>query len=137
MNQQTIRAHLPTPTVDSAPFWEGCTQGKLLLQACDACEGMIYYPRRACPHCGASSLRWAQASGRGRVFSFSEVHVSFYGPEWNSELPYTLALIDLEEGPRMLSRMMGDTSEIRIGDSVQVVFVDVENQKLPFFQLSK
>ena len=98
---------------------------------------MIYFPRRACPHCGASSLRWAQASGRGRVFSFSEVHVSFYGPEWNSELPYTLALIDLEEGPRMLSRMMGDTSEIRIGDSVQVVFVDVENQKLPFFQLSK
>jgi len=137
MSQQTFRAHLPTPTVDSAPFWEGCAQGKLLLQACDACKSMIYFPRRTCPHCGASSLRWAQASGRGKVFSFSEVHVSFYGPEWNSELPYTLALIDLEEGPRMLSRMIGDTGGLRIGDSVQVVFVEAENQKLPFFQLTK
>ena len=137
MNQQTIRAHLPVPSVDSAPFWEGCTQGKLLLQACDACNSMIYFPRRACPNCGASSLRWTQASGRGRVFSFSEVHVSFYGPEWNSELPYTLALVDLEEGPRMLSRLIGDTAGIQIADPVEVTFVDVENQKMPFFKRSK
>ena len=136
MNPQLILAHLPPPTVDSAPFWEGCTQGKLLLQACDACKGLIYFPRRTCPRCGAGSLRWAEASGRGHLFSFSQVQVSFYGPEWESELPYTVALVDLAEGPRMLSRMVGATDGIAIGDPVQVVFVAVGDRKLPFFQRS-
>lgn len=136
MSQKTYRAHLPAPSIDSAPFWEGCTQGKLLLQQCVECERMIYFPRRICPHCGASALRWSEACGRGRVFSFSEVHVSFYGPEWSDELPYTLALIDLDEGPRMLSRLIGDTAGLAIGDPVQVVFVDIEDQKLPYFQRS-
>jgi hypothetical protein len=136
MNQQMIRAHVLTPTVDSAPFWDGCTQEKLLLQACDACKGLIYFARRTCPRCGAGSLRWTEASGQGQVFSFSQVQVSFYGPEWDSEVPYTVALIDLAEGPRMLSRMVGDTDGIAVGDPVHVVFITVGDRKLPFFQRS-
>jgi uncharacterized OB-fold protein len=136
MNNLAYRSHLPVPTVDSAPFWEACNRGTLLLQHCGECGLRIYHPRRLCPGCGGMQLAWEPGAGTGTVFSFSEVHVSFFGPEWESELPYTVVLIDLDEGPRMLSRLIGeDRSKVRIGHRVQVVFIEVGQQKIPFFEL--
>lgn len=135
MNTNDIRAHLPAPTQDSKPFWAACNAGRLDLQHCTACGTCFYFPRRLCPSCGASDLRWQTVSGRARLYSFSEIHVSFYGPDWGEQLPYTVGLIDLEEGPRMLSRFVGtDAQSLRIGECVEIVFVEVDGQKLPFFQ---
>jgi uncharacterized protein len=132
-----IKAILPQRTVDSTPFWEGCNQDKLLLRHCQACDQLSYFPRSACPHCGGRALDWREASGRATIYSFTHVAVSFYGPEWESQLPYTPVLVDLEEGPRMLSRLIGAGRDlIRIGDRVQLVFVEVEGQRLPYFQRS-
>ena len=134
---EDIFAILPSPTTISAPFWEGCNRGELLLQHCLACKHVFYFARGFCPKCGDSNLTWQPASGKGTVYSFSHVHVSFYGAKWESQVPYTPALIDLEEGVRMLSRLTGpQRAGVKIGDRVAVSFVEVEKQKLPFFAIA-
>ena len=136
MSSLAYKAQLPAPTIDSLPFWEACHKNILLLQHCGECLTCFYYPRRLCPTCGGQQLSWQASVGAGTVFSFSEVVVSFFGPEWESELPYTVVLVDLDEGPRMLSRLVaGDYTELRIGARVQVVFVECEQQKIPFFEV--
>lgn len=133
-NDKQLLAVLPKPTVDSRPFWEGCNAEQLLLQRCTQCRHVFYFARRLCPACGGSELAWEASAGRGRVYSFSEVHVPFQGPEWASQLPYTVVLVDLEEGPRMLSRWLGPKgSPPAIGQHVRVRFPEVDGQKLPFF----
>jgi uncharacterized OB-fold protein len=133
-----IRAILPTPTNDSVEFWRGCNDGKLLLRHCRDCGKVHYYPRMMCPHCASRDLDWVEASGRGTVFSFSHVHVSFYGPEWQSQLPYVVVLVDLAEGPRMVSRLIGaDRETVSVGAAVALRMVTVQGQGLPYFVLQQ
>ena len=133
-NVDSLLAVLPTPSVDSRPVWEGCNAETLLLQRCAACDHVFYFPRRLCPACGATELAWEASSGRGTIYSFSQVLVAFQGPEWNSQLPYTVVLVDLDEGPRMLSRWRGPSATVpSVGDRVRVTFPSVDGQKLPFF----
>ena len=130
----TLLAVLPRPTVDSKPFWEGCNADTLLLQRCGACRHLFYYARRLCPACGAAELSWEASTGRGSIYSFSQVHVAFQGPEWNSQLPYTVVLVDLDDGPRMLSRWLGPAGTVpSVGERVRVTFPSIGGQKLPFF----
>jgi uncharacterized OB-fold protein len=134
---QEIFAILPAPTKETAPFWEGCNRGELLLCACEACGRAFYYPRLYCPDCGSGNLAWRASAGRGTLYSFTHVGVSFYGPKWESQIPYTLVLVDLDEGPRMLSRLVGERrSQARIGDRLDLEFVEVEKQKLPYFRIA-
>ncbi len=130
-----ILAILPQRTDDSREFWDGCNQRRLLLRRCDSCESVFYYPRSSCPVCGSQRLSWVESSGSGTVFAFTRVEVSFYGNQWESQLPYIVLLVDLAEGPRMLSRLVGETEGLCTGANVHVDFVVVENQWLPFFRL--
>ena len=135
MPDERYKAMLPKPTRASAPFWEACDREELLLPSCRPCGRVFYYPRIACPLCGSRDLGWRKTSGRGRVFSPSRVHVSFYGDSWKSQLPYTVILVDLDEGPRMLSRLVGtDAGGVASGDRVEVAFTEIEGRKLPFFK---
>jgi uncharacterized OB-fold protein len=111
---------LPAMTAASKPFWDACQQERLLLPRCETCGRVFYFPRIHCPYCGSRALGWLQASGRGRVFSFTHVALSFHGSAWESQLPYTVILVDLAEGLRMLSRLLGDDREaVRSGDAVK------------------
>lgn len=130
-----ILAILPQPADDSRAFWDGCNQQRLLLPQCDACDAVFYYPRSLCPVCGSERLSWLESAGAGRVFSFTRVEVSFYGTRWESQLPYVVLLVSLAEGPRMVSRLIGATNGLCVGAPVQVEFVLVENQRLPFFRI--
>ena len=132
-----VKAILPQPTGDSAEFWAACNRGVLLLRSCNACGHRFYYPRMMCPRCGDRSLGWVESRGEGTVFSYTDVQVSFYGPIWESEVPYTVLLVDLDEGPRMLSRLAGPREPLRVGRRVRVEFVRVEGQGLPFFRLAE
>lgn len=128
-------AELPQPTVDSQPFWEGCQREQLMLQHCTDCGHVFYYARRLCPACGGMQLSWQASSGKGQVYSYSQVQVAFQGPHWQSQLPYTVVLIDLEEGPRMLSRWHGPKGQVpQVGQRAQVTFPEVQGQRLPYFQ---
>ena len=132
---EDLIAILPTPTAASQPFWDACDRGELQLPHCLGCDRVFYYPRRNCPHCGSAQLDARKATGHGRVFSFTHVHVSFYGAQWESQLPYTPVLVDLDEGVRMLSRLIGpDRDSVSVGDPVAVAFVEIQGRKLPFFR---
>jgi uncharacterized protein len=135
MRHEPHHAVMPTPTSDSREFWAACDNEKLLLLRCTDCAHVSYYPRLACPRCSGRELRWREASGRGVVYSHTTVFTSFYGADWEPEIPYTVLLVDLEEGPRMLTRLVGDDDGLATGSRVQVEFRAVNGRSYPFFAL--
>lgn len=111
---------IPTPSVLSQPYWEGVTAGQLRLQACSACGVLRHYPRLLCDRCYSDQVEWRTASGRGKIHSWTVAHHPYH-PAFVTEVPYTLVLVDLIEGPRALGRWVGETP--RIGQAVRGEFV--------------
>ena len=132
-------AHLPASLFvqdsDSRPYWEGLKQGELLIQRCDSCSQAVFYPRAICPHCHSDQLSWIVASGKGTIYSYTVAHQAF-GP-FAADVPFIVVLIELEEGARMLSRLLAAPRErVTIGAAVQVVYEQVEEDlTLPYFRL--
>jgi uncharacterized protein len=126
---------LPVITEESHPFWEGCRQGKLLLQYCEQCQRYQFYPRLYCMQCGADIPRWVEASGRGTVYSYTIICQN-KSPEFAHDTPYNVAIVQLEEGPRMMSNIVNiDLTDLRVGLPVKVVFDSVnETISLPRFR---
>ncbi len=113
---------LPVVTEENRPFWEGCRQGKLLLQYCDQCQQHQFYPRLYCMHCGSTNVRWVPASGRGVIYSYTVIHQN-KSPEFVQDTPYNVAVVELAEGPRLMSTIVEtDLAELRIDLPVTVVF---------------
>lgn len=128
---------LPYITEDSRPFWEAARHHQLVLPLCGDCGKHHYYPRLACPHCGSRDISFTPVSGRGVVYAFS-IQYRPQGPGWAGETPYVTALIDLEEGPRMLSNLIEvepAPGAVRCGMRVEVAFDDVTPEiTLPKFK---
>jgi uncharacterized OB-fold protein len=113
---------LPQPTRISAPFWRAAAEGRLLLQFCRPCRSFIYYPRPFCPSCWREDLEWREASGRGRVYTYTVVRRAAT-PAFADKVPYVLAIVELEEGPRMVTNIVGcRPEEVRVGMPVRAVF---------------
>ncbi len=129
---------LPIITEENRPFWEGCRQGKLLLQYCDQCQHYQFYPRLYCMHCGAGNPRWVEASGRGVIYSYTIIHQN-RSPEFVNDTPFNVAIVQLEEGPRMLSNIVDvDLADLRVDLPVTVVFDQVNDTvSLPRFRPTK
>lgn len=113
---------LPTITDENREFWEGAKRGKLRMQKCQEC-GHIRYPiSHVCPKCLSYYFAWADLSGRGEVFSYVVFH-QLYNKAFEKDIPYNVALVQLEEGPRMYSNIVGvDNDAVKIGDKVEAVF---------------
>ena len=124
---------VPRVTEETKPYWEGCRKHQLLIQRCKSCGKFQFYPRALCSHCLSDSLEWVEARGTGTIYSFSNV----YRPPSKEfkELPYTVAIIELDEGVRMMSNVVNvPPGEVRIGMRVKVVFEDIrEDLSLPKF----
>jgi uncharacterized OB-fold protein len=121
------------PSPETAGFWEGVKEGKLFLKHCAACKKHFHPRRIACTDCGALDLEWRQASGAGRVYSYSDVHVA---PilEFKNSLPYTIGLVELEEGVHMFTRFIAEPGPVRIDAAVSLDFRVLElGQRLPVF----
>jgi uncharacterized OB-fold protein len=131
--------HIPFPVADgdSKPFWEGIARHKLLIQRCENCQRHIFYPRSLCPHCFSDALSWVEASGKGTIYSYTVVHQA-YGP-FAAQVPFVVAIVELAEGVRMMTRIAGaGPASVRIGMPVRVVFEQAdENVTLPYFQLAE
>ena len=119
---------LPSPDSDTKDFWEGAKRHELLLQKCSACGSYRFPPSPMCPNCFSMDFKWEKVSGKGEVYTFTIVRVAVR-PEWASDVPYVLATIKLDEGVRMVSKVVGCKPEdMKIGMKVQVVFDDVTEQ---------
>lgn len=131
---------LPGPIIspDGAPFWAAAEEGRLVLQQCKDCKTHRFIPRLICPECGSDAVGWADASGRGTIHSLTTVHRG-PTPAFRANTPYIVALIDLEEGPRMMANIIGDNANnAAIGDAVMVCFEEREGgAKVPQFQLAE
>jgi uncharacterized OB-fold protein len=123
----------PHPTEISRPYWEACARHELLLQWCVACGKPQFYPRSVCVRCGGSELEWRRASGRATVYTFSVVHRA---PDASLPTPYIVALVDLEEGVRMMTNVVEcDPADARIGMAVEVTFDDLgDGMSVPLFR---
>jgi uncharacterized OB-fold protein len=118
----------------SEKFWEGAKEGKLLIQVCKDCKSKIFYPRKFCPECWSGNLGWIEASGKAKIFTFSTAY-DMVEPKFTDELPYTIAYVDLEEGIRMMTRIVDCKPEdISIDMEVEVVFHERSNFFLPYFR---
>jgi uncharacterized OB-fold protein len=123
----------PTPTPVTRHFWDAARAGRLELRCCRACGLMFHYPRVLCPRCWSQDLGWHAVSGRGTVATFTVLHRAVH-PAWQARAPYVAALVDLEEGPRLLSNIVGaDPAAVRVGLPVEVVFEAVGDAVLPRF----
>jgi uncharacterized OB-fold protein len=116
-----LPAPAPPVTPETKPFWDATAEGRLVLPRCAACEAFVWYPRAFCPRCG-SAVEWVDASGRGTVYSFTVVHRGGQGP-YRDAMPYVLAYVELDEGPRLLTNLVDcDVESLRIGEPVRAVF---------------
>jgi uncharacterized OB-fold protein len=109
-SDDAMKKPVPAPDADSAALWRGLRDGVLLLQHCGDCAHVQYYQQAICRECGGANLSHRPASGRGKVHSFSVVHRA-PGPAFKADLPYAVLLIDLQEGPRMISTYTGGKLE--------------------------
>lgn len=126
----------PIPVIQpwTKAFWQGTKQGQLLIQVCDDCQSKIFYPRQYCPECWSGNLKWIEASGKAKVYSFTTT-LDMVEPKFWDDLPYVLALVELVEGIRMMTRIVGcDPDDVQIGMDVKVVFKNLNEEcALPMF----
>jgi uncharacterized OB-fold protein len=124
---------VPNPIPTSAPFWEATKEHRLMLQRCPNGH-VFYYARTHCPECLARELEWFEASGRGTLYSFTVIERA-QSPDFEPDVPYVVAAIVLEEGPRMTSLLV-DTPHERIACDmpVEVVWQDVGEVAMPYFR---
>ena len=135
MSEAAYTKPLPSPSAESQPFWDACRRHELRLQRCGACGRYWFPPGLVCPECLSDDWEWALTSGRGQVFSFVVMH-RVYHKGFANDVPYPVALIELEEGPHFLSNLVDcPLDEIRIGLPVEVVFDEVTPEHtLPKFR---
>lgn len=132
----TYEGPLPKPDKDSQAYWDAARRHELVLQRCSECNRFRFYPRLICPYCLSDQFQWRRASGRGAIYSFTVIHRPPF-PAFRDRVPYVLALIDLEEGVRMMSNVVScDPRAVEIGMAVEVTFEDItEEITLPKFRL--
>jgi uncharacterized protein len=126
---------LPGPTLDSAPYWEACKHHELKFQKCSKCGTYRNPARIVCANCNSLEYTWEKVSGKGTIYSFIVYH-RVYHPSFANEVPYNVSIIELDEGVRMLSNVIGIANEkLEIGMPVQVSFEDIDEEfALPKFK---
>jgi|ERR1700733_6623941 len=125
---------VPVPTPETAPYWRGAAEGKLRIQQCNACGRYYFYPRPTCPNCRGREATWRAVSGRARLSSYVINQRPL--PPFDPAVPLVVALVELEEGPLMMTNIVGVEpvpSALELGMDLSVRFVARGDQKLPVF----
>ena len=111
-------ARVQTPF--TAHYWDHADRGELLIQRCNHCGQHQFYPRQMCSHCWSQDVGWRQALGRGFIWTFTIAHQPGH-PAWTEEAPYVIAIVELDEGPRMLTNIVDcDPNQVAVGQRVRL-----------------
>jgi uncharacterized OB-fold protein len=131
-----VRPFLEEP--EAKPFWINLREHKLTAQRCKGCDQFFSFPPQgSCPHCLSPEYEWVALSGRGKVYSFVTYHRAWH-PAYQEKVPYNVSLIDLEEGPRLISNVIGCRhDEVKVGMAVEIVYEEREEYTLPQFRPMK
>ncbi|MFC9591257.1 Zn-ribbon domain-containing OB-fold protein [Streptomyces sp. NPDC056944] len=126
-------ANLPDIDTFTRPYWDAAAEGRLLLRHCAACDRAHHYPREFCPYCWSEDVRWERASGRATLYTWSVVHRNDL-PPFGDRVPYVAAVVDLAEGPRMMTEVVGVAEgDLRIGMELHVTFRAEGDVTVPVF----
>ncbi len=130
----TVRFDLPTPEGDTIQFWAAAKEERLLIRHCSACGALSYYPRPFCPKCWSEDVEWAEASGKGTLYTWSVIYSNDM-PPFKDRVPYVAAIVDLAEGPRMATNVVEcPFDELKVGMALQVVFRPISDDfTIPVF----
>jgi uncharacterized OB-fold protein len=125
----------PVVSPEALPYWEGADAGKLMMQWCLECGSLNWFPRAFCVKCSSVRLEWREASGRGSIHSLSVVHRAM-DETYEDEVPYVLAVVELEEGALMVTQILGEDRLVsQIDAPVRVRFEPTGGHALPCFEL--
>ena len=129
---------IPVPQPESDRYWEGTRREELWLRTCLDCDQAYFYPRDICPKCHSRNTDWIRSSGKGTIYTFSIAHRAPH-PGFVGDVPYIAAIVELEEGPRIPTNIVGvdpEPENLDIGMPVQVVFEKITDEiTLPKFEL--
>ncbi len=130
-----IEKPIPEPDEASAPFFDGAARGVLMIMRCEGCGTYLAPGTRFCSECLGEDLTWTEASGRGELFTFGIMHQRYH-PGFDAEIPYNIAVVELEEGPRVNTNVVGcSNDELVVGMKLQAVFEKVaDGVHLPKFR---
>jgi len=135
VSEQAVTRPVPAITPEMAPFWDAAHRHELVAQRCVDCGAFRFPAREVCSRCLSRRVEWRRVSGRGRVFSVAIMHQANH-PWFAARAPYAVVVVELEEGARMLSSLVGrEPSAIEIGMPVEVTFEDVSPEiSMPVFR---
>lgn len=126
MAEADLRKPLPAIAPEAKPFWEAAAQNKLVMQRCRDCNAWVWTPRPLCNECGSTEIQWTPMSGKGEVYSFTvirQVVGRAASKAFEPDVPYVVAWVDLDEGPRMITNIVGcPIEDVKLGMQVSVVF---------------
>jgi uncharacterized OB-fold protein len=131
------RFDLPNPDNETQPFWDGAREGRLVIRRCNTCGEAFFYPRPFCPKCWSADVGWIDASGRATLYTWSIVHVNDL-PPFHERVPYVAAIVTLEEGPRMITNVVGvDFDDLDADMALRVTFRSISDEPpvtIPVFE---
>ncbi|HVY10854.1 MAG TPA: Zn-ribbon domain-containing OB-fold protein [Mycobacteriales bacterium] len=129
------RSDLPTIEPETEPFWQAAAEGRFLIRRCADCGRAHHYPRPFCPFCWSGEVPWEEASGRATLYTYSTVYLNDL-PPFDEQVPYVAAVVDLEEGPRVMTRIIEATAEeLSIGMPLEVTFSPLNDDIVaPYFR---
>lgn len=131
------RFDLPNPDNETQPFWDGAREGRLVIRRCNTCGEAFFYPRPFCPKCWSADVGWIDASGRATLYTWSIVHVNDL-PPFHERVPYVAAIVTLEEGPRMMTNVVGvDFDDLDADMALRVTFRSISDEPpvtIPVFE---
>ena len=128
---------IPSPNPGTAPYWKAAHEHRLVLPRCGDCGKFHSYPRALCPFCSSSRLAWEPCSGKGVIYSYTEV---FRAPSkaFAADVPYVVAIVALAEGPHLMTRLLAADNSVRVGQAVVVAFEDLDDEiSLPVFKVTQ
>ncbi|HEX5940153.1 MAG TPA: Zn-ribbon domain-containing OB-fold protein [Dehalococcoidia bacterium] len=131
------RKPVPSPSPEAEPYWKAAREHKLNLPFCSVCSEFFWFPRPFCPKCFSWGIEWRSVSGKGKLYTYA-IQYRPQMPGFESELPYITAIVELDEGPRLMTNLVevdADPAVIKCDMPVEVVFAEINDElALPKFR---